>query len=163
MKGIYKITETATGKCYIGQSVCIERRFKEHQKKRPLDLFSYEVVQECCDGLLDIMERFFIKKWNTLAPSGLNRTTGGTGKFGHMDEEHKQKISIANKGKPSKLRGASLSEEHKQNISLARKGWNYSEETKKKLSDAHIGKSSWNKGKRLNKETGKYEVSHSDS
>lgn len=33
MKGIYKITEIATGMCYIGQSVCIESLKKRYNKE----------------------------------------------------------------------------------------------------------------------------------
>jgi len=52
----------------------------------------------------------------------------------HTDEVRK-KLSIANKGKPSPLKGKKLTEEHK-----------------KKLSDAHIGQKAWNKGKYTNPE-----------
>jgi hypothetical protein len=93
MTGIYKITETATGKCYIGQSVCIERRWKQHHKNFSPDAHTYELLMTCTVEALDRMERFFIQAWDTLAPSGLNRTTGGWGKFGYMDEETRHKLS----------------------------------------------------------------------
>jgi very-short-patch-repair endonuclease len=56
------------------------------------------------------------------------------GKFNrHFSEEHKRKMSIAQKGKI-------FSEEHKKNISIARKGKIISEETRRNLSLAHKGK-----------------------
>lgn len=54
-------------------------------------------------------------------------------------EEHKRKISEAEKGRH-------LSEEWKRKISEANKGKHLSEEHKRKLSEAHKGKPAWNKG-----------------
>ncbi|MFR4478781.1 MAG: GIY-YIG nuclease family protein, partial [Fusobacterium sp.] len=34
MTGIYKITNNITGSFYIGQSINIEKRFKEHKRKK---------------------------------------------------------------------------------------------------------------------------------
>lgn len=152
--GIYKITETETGKCYIGQSVRIQARWKAHNKRFPLDTHTYEVVQECCIGLLDTMERFFIKKWNTLSPSGLNRTVGGSGMFGHMDEEMRRKISEAAKGNTHN-KGRTHSEETRRKVSEAakrRKPGPPSEETKHKMSEAMKGKTPGNKGKPMSEE-----------
>jgi group I intron endonuclease len=144
MIGIYKITQTETGKLYIGQSVCIEGRWKQHHKCFHPESHTYEVVQECCIGLLDMMERFFIKKWNTLTPSGLNRTVGGSGMFGHLDEETRRKLSEANKGKThSEETRRKMSESMTGNTcGKANKGKKYgppSEETRRKISEAKKG------------------------
>ena len=136
MIGIYTITENATGKVYVGQSIVIEKRWRTHQKTRPLEGYSYKVEQECCIGLLDVMERHFIKKWNTLTPHGLNRTTGGTGHFGHFDDDARANMSAAAKGK-------TISDETKQKMSEAHKGkiiGPRSDETKAKISAAKKGK-----------------------
>lgn len=68
-------------------------------------------------------------------------------KFGPPSEETKQKISQANKGKPSWRKGVPLSAETKQKISQAnkgkapsRKGAVLSEETKQKMSQSHKNK-----------------------
>ena len=71
--GIYCITERTTGLAYIGQSVDIHRRWRQHQRLRPLSEYDYAIEQECCSGLLDTMEIYFIKKLDTLIPNGLNR------------------------------------------------------------------------------------------
>lgn len=63
-------------------------------------------------------------------------------KRGVMSEEHKKKISKANKGKPTWIRGKHWSEEHKRKISESEKGKKrgpFSEEHKKHLSEAHKG------------------------
>ena len=53
----------------------------------------------------------------------------------HCSEEHKRKISEANKGR-------TLSPEHRKKISEAHKGKKLSEETKRKISEGHRGKGS---------------------
>ena len=58
MIGIYKISKKTDGKCYIGQSNNIKRRFKEHVNriqlpiekaihKYGIDAFDFEVLEEC--------------------------------------------------------------------------------------------------------------------
>ena len=70
MKGIYKITNKLNNNCYIGKSIDIERRFKEHKthafykkernrewnkvlyraiRKYGLENFSFEVLEEVKD------------------------------------------------------------------------------------------------------------------
>jgi len=71
-----------------------------------------------------------------------------------MEEEHKQKISIAKTGRKT----GPLSEERKRKISEANKGrispmkgvkrGPLSEETRKKISEANLGKIPWNKDKK---------------
>lgn len=117
MIGIYCITENATGKVYVGQSIHIESRWSEHVKSRPTELFSYIVEQECCIGLLDTLERYFIKKLNTLTPHGLNRSRGGWGKFGHNDAETCAKISASLIGNKHNLgKGKPCSEQRRQKM-----------------------------------------------
>lgn len=53
----------------------------------------------------------------------------------HCSDEHKRKISEANKGR-------TLSPEHRKKISEAHKGKKLSEETKRKISEGHRGKGS---------------------
>lgn len=121
MIGIYKITQTATGKCYIGQSVRIQERWKQHHKRFSPDAHTYEVLMTCEVEALDRMERFMIKAWDTLAPSGLNQTKGGNGTFGpgkSPSEETRRKMSESLKGK--KL--GPHSEERRRKMSEARKG-----------------------------------------
>jgi group I intron endonuclease len=72
MIGIYKITNPA-GRVYIGKSIDIENRFKQHKinttNKLLKELFinygidnhSFEVVEECSIDLLIEKERYYIR------------------------------------------------------------------------------------------------------
>lgn len=76
-------------KSYIGQSVDIYRRYKEHKTRDENSLFhrmlkhygfwnfDFEVVEECDKDELDEKEKYYIKKYNTLYPNGYNLTPGG--------------------------------------------------------------------------------------
>lgn len=96
MIGVYKITNNVTGKSYIGQSVNIEKRVKEHFwkafytsdrsyecvvhqaiRKYGKNQFSWEVLEECSQEQLDERERYYIASMNTLCPNGYNRAIGG--------------------------------------------------------------------------------------
>lgn len=146
MTGIYLITNTVNGKCYIGQSVDIERRWGEHKtckkdyplyhafEKYGLENFKWDVLLECPEESLDFFEKAMISGYNSIAPCGYNLKDGGAN--GRSSEETKAKISAAKKGK-------TLSEEHCKNISAALKGKPrspFSEETRQKISNAKKGK-----------------------
>lgn len=96
MIGIYKITNLVNGKCYIGQSRNIEKRFSAH-KSRPfnenseeynkvlyrairkygLDNFSFEVIEECKIELLNNRENYWINFFDATNPTkGYNQTCG---------------------------------------------------------------------------------------
>jgi hypothetical protein len=93
-----------------------------------------------------------------------NKTDGGEGKSGFITrEETKRKQSEAKKGKNNYWYGKKLSEEHKLKLSKANKGKKLKEETKKKMSEVRRGKthseetkkkiSESNKGKIISEET----------
>jgi len=54
--------------------------------------------------------------------------------------EHRAKLSIAKKGKPTWIKGKHLSEEHRAKISEAHKGKTHSPEARAKMSASHKGK-----------------------
>jgi group I intron endonuclease len=155
MVGIYKITNPK-GKIYIGQSINIERRFKEYKrlakrsagrkilnslKKYGEENHIFEVIEECLKEQLHERE-YYWKKHYTSVENGLNcdyfDSSGGP-----RSEETKRRISEGAKGKKrseetkQKLRKPKT-EEHKQNISKAKQ--NISEETKRKISEGKKGK-----------------------
>lgn len=91
--GIYKITNKINGHSYIGQSVDIERRWRQHinfpkeNSKYPLyqafvkygiENFSFEILELCQKEKLDSREIYFITKFNTYR-DGYNQTCGGSG------------------------------------------------------------------------------------
>jgi group I intron endonuclease len=98
MIGIYKITNKTNGKTYVGQSVDIEERWKQHQwkafncnelaynsaihaafRKYGLDAFTYEIVELCSPEELDEREKFWIQELDTISPNGYNILVGGQG------------------------------------------------------------------------------------
>lgn len=84
MIGIYKIENLINHKCYVGQSVHIERRWREHCqpstksvissaiKKYGKENFSFQILEECSEQELDEKEIFYIEKFNCIVPNGYN-------------------------------------------------------------------------------------------
>lgn len=84
MIGIYKIENLVNHKIYIGQSVHIERRWKEHCfpskntviskaiKKYGKENFLFQILEECSQEELDEKEQFYIHKFNSVVPNGYN-------------------------------------------------------------------------------------------
>ena len=82
--GIYKIENLNSHKKYIGQSVHIEKRWKQHCQKNKTSLiakaiqkygkenFSFEILEKCSIEQLDQREDFFIKYYNSIVPNGYN-------------------------------------------------------------------------------------------
>lgn len=155
MIGIYKITNPE-GKIYIGQSIDIDRRFKEYKriqkrsagrkiisslKKYSPDKHVFEVLEECLIHQLHERE-YYWKMYYKSVENGLNcdyfDNSGGP-----RSEETKRRISEGAKGKKrseatkQKLRKPKT-EEHKQNISKAKQ--NISQETKQRISEGKKGK-----------------------
>ena len=77
--GIYKLTNTLDGKCYVGQSTNIGERFKQHIKRAlgaeaatrnklyPAmgeagpENFTFEVLESCSKDELDVQEKYWQK------------------------------------------------------------------------------------------------------
>lgn len=154
MIGIYKITNKLNGKVYIGQSIDIDTRWRQHInakdnfaihnaiKKYGEENFKFEVLLECPVDMLNVWERDMIALYDCISPNGYNLTEGGEGGY-RRSEETKIKISNAQKGKH-------LSEETRRKMSEVKKGKKlqpFSVEHKRKISEANKGKTPWNKGK----------------
>lgn len=95
MVGIYKITNKINNKVYIGQSVDIKIRFKDHKSKQKRDRepnshlyrsiekygihnFEFEILEECSPQELNQKETFYIKKFTSDDKEfGYNKTQGG--------------------------------------------------------------------------------------
>lgn len=164
---IYKILNNINGKVYIGQTKnSLDKRIYEHSKgkylvqkafaKYGINSFTVSIIDNAITKeTSDEKEKYWIKFYDCKSPKGYNLTDGGGGLL-NPSEEIRDKIRQKLKGVPqseerkNKLRGRTLSEEHKNKL-RGRKAWNkdipWSEGHKKKLSEAHIGKPSGNKGK----------------
>lgn len=90
MIGIYKITNLLNQKCYIGQSINIKQRWKQHRansqvrdealylaiQKYGIENFSFEVIEECKEEELDLKEQYYINYYDSYN-NGYNMTLGG--------------------------------------------------------------------------------------
>lgn len=157
---IYRITNLINGKTYIGQHKYKDNPYDRymgagvilHQayKKYGIENFIKDIIvanikdKETANKLeIKYIEYERISNGNGC----YNIANGGEGSSGcHLSEEHKKRISEANKGKE-------FSEEWKRNHSEVMKGhaaWNkgkkMSEEYCRKNSEGHKGQVPWNKG-----------------
>lgn len=107
MCGIYKITNIINGKCYIGQSINIQERWRRHRcfnqdkshyplylafAEYGLDNFTFEILEECGLDELNEKEQFYIKKYDSYK-TGYNQTIGGQG-TGHIVKLSDEDVEI---------------------------------------------------------------------
>ncbi|MCU5706140.1 GIY-YIG nuclease family protein [Bacillus wiedmannii] len=85
--GIYKITNKINGKCYIGQSLDIPKRWENHKcmngnhsyplylafKKYGLDNFSFEIIERCSKEEMEHLEYYYILLYDS-TNHGYNQT-----------------------------------------------------------------------------------------
>lgn len=154
---VYKITNNANGKIYIGfTSKTIQERFKthianalHHFNRRLYDAmnhygyenFTIEAIEEKNSiNELKQSEIFWIHFFNSTDPNiGYNMTLGGDGCdcVSYMSEEAKKKRSQTIS---KKLKGRKLSKEHIEKIRQGNIGKHVSEEVKQKLREIRLGK-----------------------
>lgn len=152
--GIYKIINPKN-KIYIGQSINIDRRFKEYQnlkckqqpkiynslKKYGHENHKFEIIEECSIEQLNKREIYWKQYYNSIN-EGLNCELFDNG-VGPRSEITKQKISLAQKGNKHNL-GKKRSKETKQKQSeiaksqLWRKNVGQKQKGKNKHSKQHI-------------------------
>ena len=90
VRGIYKVTNKINGKVYIGQSVDIGRRWRQHMtaeddiyfhkaiQKYGVENFEWEVIEKCKKSELDERESYWIEYYDSFN-KGYNCTKGGDG------------------------------------------------------------------------------------
>ena len=152
LSGIYRIKNIITNDCYVGSSVNIERRWKQHHRrlkknthdnqymqnaynKYGTDAFKYEILEICPAELILEREQ---ERLNSKSYAYNICTVAGSTAGRVLSAEHKARISAANKGKTSHRSGQKISAEHKAKIGAANKGKGspHSAETRAKISAA---------------------------
>lgn len=174
--GIYLITNKINGHMYVGGSVNIENRFKEHKrghdfensaidkaiKKYGADSFTYQIITELPADwkIISKHEKYWVKFYNTFEDKQhYNLTLGGEGLSGiELSEEHKQKISKSRKGKccgeENHNYGEPLPQEIRNKISESRKGKCCGEENGFYNKNHSISqKESWSKSRSIKQNT----------
>lgn len=129
--GVYKITNNINNKVYIGQSINIKARWKDHihaldrgdsnctllqrawVKYGGKENFTFEILELCLEDELDEVEVKYIT----------------------MYDSHNQGYNIESGGNQNKC----LSDETKQKLREAHLGKKMSNETKKKMSESRLG------------------------
>ncbi len=143
--GIYEILNTASGKRYIGQSVDIQRRWKEHRKtlrrgishqphlqsawnKYGESAFQFSILGLCAPRDLT----YFEQAWMDTRKPEYNKAPAAGSPFGiKRSAETRERVAAANRGKKQ-------SEDTRQKRALAMRG--NTNTLGHKLSDAHKAK-----------------------
>ena len=105
MIGIYKIQNLINQKCYIGQSINIDRRWKDEKRtafditaknynypisqafrKYGLENFNFEIIEECLQSELNEKERYWINYYDSFF-NGYNQTLGDSTKTLEISKE----------------------------------------------------------------------------
>ena len=196
---IYLTTNLINGKKYIGKDqnnnpdyLGSGKLLRQAMKKYGIENFQKEILEECNDlDQLDIREAYWIDIYNAVnSKEYYNLKPGGTGGYPgneaidtirntvknlwqdpsstYNSAEYRDKLKGRipwNKGRrdlpPAWNKGKAFSDESKKKMSEASKGqipWNkgktgvYSNDTIKKMSESSKGQIPWNKGKALSEE-----------
>ncbi len=162
ISGVYMFTCLANGKRYIGSSYNIYKRLGEHighlvrqdhgnhYLQEAWDLygeyaFNIEILEECAPNMRNAKEKELIL---ALAPEWNLKLPNVEKDTWTVSEETRKRISEAGKGRV-------FSEEHRRRKSEAQVGRRLSEETKAKIAAAHTGKKLSDEHKRKVSEAGK--------
>lgn len=108
---IYKIVNIKNQKIYIGKTTKQRPtdRFSQHKylathpqqeknisylhramNKEGINNFTFEIIEQADNALLNDRERYWIKQYNTLSPNGYNLTEGGEGTSGFSRSQSKE-------------------------------------------------------------------------
>ena len=105
--GIYRLYNTLNGKSYVGQSTQLKmKKWRQYNNPKQIILddlagkdfsknIKFEVLEYCPENLLDIRERYYIDKYNSIYPNGYNHQSGGKSGFG-VDKKLKTIFSEQN-------------------------------------------------------------------
>ena len=152
--GIYRIV-FSNGKAYIGQSIAMSRRYKDHIKDSAVSPkmvvhdamrkheYTFEILCNCQEQELNALEKLLIAEHKTLSPYGYNLTDGGYG--GRATPDVIEKLRLAGLGRAhtpetcrkikEALTGKPKSPEHAQKI----RNKTLSPATRKLISDKRKG------------------------
>lgn len=163
--GIYCFTNKLTGKRYVGQSINLERRYRQHvnniNASKPYfdyylhfygtDNFVYEVLEYCDKSIQNEREAYWIDYFDSYN-NGYNLTNGGSGynitlSDSHIialkeswSDERKLKASEIQKLAQRKYYDTDKGRENAKKHSIRMTGRTASEETKRKMSESRKGR-----------------------
>ena len=141
---IYLLTNTATGKFYVGQTrQRLAKRVGQHRRgnsvlshairKHGIEAFTVETLEQCRDDAdLDMAERFWMGVYDSLSPRGYNLQTGGHDRP-RVHPDTRAKISASSMGHETTA-------ETRAKISSARLGVRNTPEQNEKIRLGNLGK-----------------------
>lgn len=163
MIGVYCITNSINGKKYIGQSIDIDRRFKQHKYRLEKNKhhnphlqnawnkygeggFDFNILKCCKSEYLNRFEKMFIRIYDSFE-NGYNQTIGGESLFGEnnpmygksLSEETRRKMSEAKTGEKHFMYGKHHLDKSKIKMSEARNTSGYFRVSKHKKHDCKQG------------------------
>lgn len=132
---IYLIRNRQNHKGYVGKTINPEERFRKHRcgnsgseylnravRKGGWENFSLEILEEVPEYQLAKREEYWIQELGTFTPAGYNLTLGGEGVPGlQHTEESRRNMSAHSRGECHPMYGKHHSEETKRKISEAHK------------------------------------------
>lgn len=144
--GVYQIRNTVNGKCYVGSSVHIERRWRQHRTallrrvhhskklqnavgKYGVGAFEFSVIEECPQDQNTDRELYWMVQKGAVCAGYNIRSDPGSNLRSAVSEETKKKISAARLGKKH-------SADTKQRIGAASVGRTYTAEALGKVAAA---------------------------
>lgn len=159
--GIYRIINP-NGKIYVGQSKDIYKRWRSYKKrgckgqvklersfkKYGIEHHVFQILEQCAEESLNEREIYWGLFFNVLADENLTLKLGNQNAM--ISETTKKKISKSLSGRKTKP----CHPDTKKKISEAHVGMRHLEESKAKMRRSKIGKATWNKGKKISKEHG---------
>ena len=158
---IYRIYNCVNGKSYIGQTIDLEKRIKDHFngygseliyhaiQKHGAEALKWEILEsDVEEEVLDKMEKLYIRFFDSMKPNGYNLVPGGIGARGYKwTQEQRQKTSERLKGeknhqygKPGTFTGRKHTNKTRAKIGDSHRGKVVSAETRQKLRLANLGK-----------------------
>jgi len=157
---VYCFTNKTNNKKYVGITSNMEQRYKQHKtarnrcpvfsnaiKKYGFETFDFIVLEEnLTQEDAKLLEKKFIKEFNSIVPNGYNRTEGGDSSVKHTKktiEKIIEKNRIYRMNNPHPMKGKKHSEKSKQLI----------REASLKRTDRPSGKDHWNYGKTVSDAT----------
>lgn len=158
--GIYTITNVVNNKVYVGQSINLSYRIKDHTNKLNCGKhknphlqnawnkygnasFKFEIVTICLESELNMYEIEFINKFSSNNKDhGYNLREGGKS-GGKISQETKDKLRLANLGKilkkETKHKITKWLLKHYETNDGHMSGKKHSDKTKQKMSEIHAG------------------------
>lgn len=129
--GIYKIENLLNHKIYIGQSVHIEKRWREHCELNAKGLigkaiskygkenFSFQILEICEREFLLQKEEYYIRYYNSVVPRGYNIQSFSEGKSSYFNNYNEEIFkNIINDIKNNELTFQQIAEKYDLSLSM---------------------------------------------